>query len=106
MSGIDEMSAAIGRLQAGLEAHQEQTRVESERARQRDARLFSVLDNLSKAVAPLPGVISDVADMKPQVSKLMGMRKQVLALCTAATIFLGAVGPDLWSAFLHLIKVR
>ena len=103
---IDVVSKAIGSLEAGQAAIAETVRAESERARKRDERLFNVLDNLSKAVAPLPGVISDVADMKPQVSKLMGMRKQVLALCTAATIFLGAVGPDLWSAFLHLIKVR
>lgn len=103
---IDEVSRSIGALQAGQDALQEQMRAENERTRARDARLFAALEDLSKAVAPLPAIYQDVEEIKPKVASLQAFRLRVATLAGGAAMLASVVGPDIWDGLLRLLRVR
>lgn len=103
---IHDTSEAIGFLRASQRALQVEMKQDRDRHEKRHAELMESVAEVVKALAPVAQVTLDVADMKPQVATLMGMRKQILGICAAGTIFFGAVWPDIWTWLTAALKVK
>ena len=91
MSGLDQISAAIGRLQEAQE--------NAERQRE---RMFEKLDSIAVQTAELPALARRIGEMEPHVEDYKRLKQRgvgVLGLIAVAGSLLGAWVRELWEGF-------
>jgi len=89
MANLDEMSRAIGALQAGMEI-----------AREQHVKLDATLHDMNDKLDLLMPVIKDVAEMKPHVDDYKRLKQRGIGILAGV----GLVGGSLGSAITGWLK--
>lgn len=91
MSGLDQISAAIGRLQEA----------QANAARQRE-RMFEKLDGIAAQTAEIPALARRIGEIEPHVEDYKRLKQRgvgILGLIAMGGSLLGAWIRELWDRF-------
>ena len=84
MSDLDEISVAIGQLQATAAQH-------SENDRAMQARLEVQLTSIAKSIACLPAMKARLDKIEPNVESLLATRQRTFGIAAGVSVVIGGI---------------